>query len=181
MANRSVQFTVILQRFDSQLWGHHFVVPDEIAEPFVASGSRRVVCTLFGKEQFQCALMARGEVLESAPPGKYFINLNKETRDKFHLRVGAELQVALEPDESKYGLPMPDEMAELLAQDPDADHLFHALTPGKQRSLLYIVGKPKTAETRLTKAIVIVEHLKVNEGKLDFKQLNEDFKRGRDW
>lgn len=179
----SVQsFTTALQKFDSPLWGFHIVVPDEIAEPFLANGSKRVVCSLFGEAEFQCAIMVRGDKLEPAPPGKYFININKELRSKFRLSVGDEVKAALRPDESKYGLPMPEEMAELLAQDPEGDRLFHALTPGKQRSLLYIAGKPKGSETRLKKSVVIIEHLKVNEGKIDFGRLQEDFKdANRGW
>ena len=71
---------------------------------------------------------------------------------------------------------MPEEMEVLLAQDEEADRYFHQLTPGKQRSLLHIIGKPKTEATRLKKAIVITEYLKTNRGKLDFKELNLAFK-----
>lgn len=176
MPPSKVQFTATLQKFDSPLWGFHIVVPDEISEQFIAGKDNRVVCTLFGKAEFHCALMPRGKELESAGAGKYFINLNKKLRDKFRLTIGSEVQASLRPDNSKYGMPMPDEMAELLAQDPAGDQLFHALTPGKQRSLLYIVGKPVGPEIRLKKAVVVIEHLKVNHGKIDFKRLNEDFK-----
>ena len=171
-----VKFTATLQRFDSPLWGHHIVVPDEISEEFLTEGIKRLVCTLFDKMEFHCALMARGEVLETAQPGKYFININKELRVKFGLEPGSEVRATLRPDDSKYGLPMPEELAELLSQDSEGDRLFHALTPGKQRNLLYIAGKPKGSETRLKKAVVIIEHLKINLGKINFKQLNEDFK-----
>ena len=82
----------------------------------------------------------------------------------------------MEKDESKYGIPMPEEMQEALYMDPEADQLFHKLTPGKQRSLLYIIGKPKSSNKRIEKAIVILEHLKTQGGKVDFKQLNIDFK-----
>ena len=74
---------------------------------------------------------------------------------------------------------MPEETSELMAIDEEGDKLFHALTQGKQRSLLYIIGKPKRSETRLQKAVVVLEHLKTWNGKLDFKQLNEDFRNAR--
>ncbi|MBK8504974.1 MAG: hypothetical protein IPL46_23810 [Saprospiraceae bacterium] len=38
---------------------------------------------------------------------------------------------------------MPEELGELLQMDDKANDLFHALTAGKQRNLLFIVGKPK--------------------------------------
>jgi uncharacterized protein YdeI (YjbR/CyaY-like superfamily) len=108
--------------------------------------------------------------------GTHFININKELRDQLKLRVGMEVTATLQKDESKYGLPIPEELQELLIQDPEGDRLFHALTPGKQRSLIYIVGKPKQSETRIKKAVVLIEHLKANLGKIDFKRLNEDMK-----
>ena len=176
MADFHICFTATLQRFDSLLWDCHIVVPDEVAKKILSVGSKRVVCTLFGKDEFQCGLMSRGKVLKSAGAGKYFININKKMRDRHCLEIGSKVEACLYPDHSRYGLPMPEEMAELLAQDPEGDQYFHALTPGKQRSLLFIAGKPKGVETRLKKAIVIIEHLKANMGKLDFKELNQDFK-----
>ena len=63
-----------------------------------------------------------------------------------------------------------------MEQDEEADKYFHQLTPGKQRSLLHIIAKPKREETRLKKAVVITEYLKTNKGKLDFTALNLAFK-----
>ncbi len=145
------------------------MVPDGVAQSFVEAGSKRVICTLNGKAVFHCALMPSGK-------GGYFININKELRSKLGLRTGMEVGVELTKDESKYGLPMPEELEELLAQDEVGNQLFHVLTPGKQRNLLYIAGKPKTPGTRLKKAIVVIGHLKANKGKIDFKRLNEDMK-----
>lgn len=45
---------------------------------------------------------------------------------------------------------MPEELEELLHQDEEGNRLFHALTPGKQRTLLYYIGAPKTADTAFT-------------------------------
>lgn len=164
-----MKFTAKLSKFDSPLWGFHIEVPNEVAEHFIQDGKKRVICTLNDAETFQCALMPQKD-------GPYFINLNKKLREKFKLRIGSEVQAEIKKDESKYGLPLPEEMEELLAQDPEGERLFHELTPGRQRSLLYIVGKPKRSETRLKKAVVVIEHLKVNNGKIDYKRLNQDMK-----
>ncbi|MFN7118118.1 MAG: YdeI/OmpD-associated family protein [Saprospiraceae bacterium] len=172
MSTPSETFTTILDKFDSNLWGHHINVPDVIAQPFItAEGERRVVCTLNDTVSFQCALMPKGE-------GGYFININKKIRDSLKLKVGMSVQASLRKDESQYGLPMPEEFAELLQQDETGNRLFHALTPGKQRTLLYIIGSPKRSETRINRAIVIVEHLKVNNGKIDYKMLNQAMREG---
>lgn len=165
-----MQFTAQLERFeDNPLWGHHVLVPDEIAQAFLTEKQSRVVCNLNGEHEFQCALMPKGD-------GSYFIMLNSAIRKKMALHIGSKLDITLAKDESKYGLPMPDEFQELLYQDETADRLFHALTKGKQRSLLHIIGKPKGEAKRLEKAIVVAEHLKANDGKIDFKALNEAFR-----
>ncbi len=167
-----MNFSTILENFNASLWGHHIIVPDDIVQEFLNAGTKRIVCTLNETHTFQCALMPKGD-------GQYFIMLNAEIRKKLRLHVGSKIKVTLKKDESKYGLPMPEEMEELLKIDDEANHYFHALTLGKQRSLLHIIGKPKKTDTRLHKAIVITEYLKATRGKLDFKELQEAFRNQR--
>lgn len=164
-----MQFTAVLSKFDSPLWGYHILVPDEVSKHFLSNGHKRVICTLNSTETFHCAFMPSGE-------GTYFISVNKELRQRLKLRIGSIVTANIQKDESKYGLPMPEELEELLAQDPIGDGLFHDLTPGKQRSMIYIAGKPKLADTRLRKAVVLIEHLKANQGKIDYKRLQDDMK-----
>jgi len=104
------------------------------------------------------------------------ITVNKKTRDKLGLKAGSKVNVSLRKDESEYGLPMPEELAEVLAQDETGNRLFHALTPGKLRTLLYIVGQVKDPDKRVGRAIAIVEHLKANGGKINYRQLNEELR-----
>ena len=166
----SLQFTSFLEISNNNLWGAHLPVPDLIAQTFLAEGAKRVVCTLNEKVEFQCGLIAKGE-------GSYCIMVNKKIRDQLGLKAGSAARVSLRKDESEYGLPMPEELAEVLAQDEEGNRLFHALTPGKLRTLLYIVGHVKNTDARIGRAFTIVEHLKANGGKINYKQLNEDLKK----
>lgn len=165
-----MHFTAALQESGNKLWGFHFLVPDPIAQTFLSEGVKRVVCTLNDKVEFQCGLIPKGE-------GLYCIMVNKKIRDQLGLKPGSSAQVTLQKDESEYGLPMPEELAEVLAQDEEGNRLFHALTPGKLRTLLYIVGNVKNTDARISRALVIVEHLKANSGKVDYKKLNLDLKK----
>ena len=51
-----------------------------------------------------------------------------------------------------------------------------SLTPGKKRTLLYLVGNVKNSDSRIRKSLAIADHLTVNKGQIDFKLLNEAFK-----
>jgi hypothetical protein len=168
-AEGSYDFTSTLEESTNKLWGSHFAVPDVIAKTLIRGDDRRVVCTLNEKVEYQCALLPRGN-------GSFLITVNKKTRDKLGLKPGSQVNVSLRKDESEYGLPMPEELEELLKQDEDGNRLFHALTPGKLRTLLYIAGQPKNSDVRLHRALVIVEHLKKNGGKINYRQLNEEMR-----
>ena len=109
----------------------------------------------------------------------YFIKVNKELRILNKLNLGQEINVAILKDESKYGMPLPEEMKELLTQDPEGENYFNQLTPGKQRGLLYLVGKMKSSNKRIEKSLIILGHLKEQCGQLDYKILHEDFKSKR--
>lgn len=158
-----------VENFYSKVYHSVIIVPAAIAEQYIDGKNKRVICHINAKGSFQGGLMPDGK-------GDYYITLSKEKRKKFDLGFGDEIEVRLEKDNSKYGLPMPEEMGALLEMDEEGNKFFHALTLGKQRNLLFMVGKPKNADTRLRKALVIVDYLKAVKGKLDFKELNEAFK-----
>lgn len=162
----SMRFTSTLEKSHNKLWGSHFDVPRFVAEKLMNGKSRRVVCTLNESVEYQCALLPHGN-------GSFVITVNKKLRDTLNLTFGTMVQVSLRKDKSKYGLPMPDELKELLKQDKEGHRLIHSLTAGRQRTLLYIVGQAKTPDSRIARAVVIVRHLKTNKGKINYKQLNE--------
>ena len=112
------------------------------------------------------------------PVGKdaYIVLINKERMKKYRLQLGDEIELFVEEDTSEYGMPLPDEMAIAFEEDPEGSLLFHKLTPGRMRTLLHIVGKFKSPDKRIEKSVIILEHLKANNGVLDFKMLNLAFK-----
>lgn len=165
-----LRFTAIVEDLESNLWGHGLRVPAPVSDALITDPrNRRVICTLNDQHSMHCALMPRGD-------GTYFIMLHKGLRKKLGLGAGTAVEVALQKDDSRYGCELPPEMEEVLFSDPEGEKLFHALTAGKQRSLLYMVSKVKSPDIRIRKALVIIEHLKRNGGRLDFRQLNEDMK-----
>ncbi len=162
-------FTSVLEKSDNRLWGCHFLVPAKVAKQLIDSSSHRVICNLNGSAEYQCAILHRGKDL-------YLITVNKKLRDELELNFGDNVNVALKKDTSEYGLPLPDELKEVLKQDPQGNKVFHALTRGKQRTLLYIIGNVKHPDKRIMRALVIVRHLKANNGKINYKQLGAQLK-----
>lgn len=167
---KSAKFkTKLVRTFPESGW-IYLEVDRKIAEKFPTDGkTRRVICSINKGEPFQCALMPWGEI--------FYIIVNKKRRDALGIDVGDTVSVELTQDESKYGLPMPEEFDEVLKQDPEGDRLFHALTPGKQRSLIYLISNVKDIDKRIHQALIVVEHLKENDGKIVSKALAEELKR----
>ena len=133
---RVISFEANLGKLSDEFGWHYIPVSRAISHAFGFKGnSRRVVCTLNGIVSYQCGLMPKD--------GEFFIVVNKKYRDRLGIVAGDTVHVELRRDESKYGLPMPEEMQEVLDQDPEGDRLFHALTAGKQRTMRYYIGKWK--------------------------------------
>lgn len=148
---------------------HYLAVEKKTADKLSFKGRyKRVVCSINGSEPFQCALMPMR--------GNFFIIVNKKKREAVGIVAGDKVEVELTIDESKYGLPMPEELREILDQDPEGDKAFHSLTPGKQRSMLYYIGNIKDIDQRIYQALVIVEHIKKH-GTIISKMLYEELKR----
>ncbi len=163
-----VSFTTTLEQLDYNIWSYHLPVSKEITEQFTNGSDRRVVCTINGSVKINSALMPLD--------GGSYILVNKRIRKKLGLNEGDKVDVSLEKDSSEYGMPMPESFQVLLDQDEVGSKYFHELTPGKQRSLIYIVGKVKNINSQLNKGMAILEHLAEYHGKLDFKRLNEKIK-----
>lgn len=159
-----------LSQFNSNLWHFHFPVPKSISNYFIESKkTKRVVCKINDVFSFQCALMPSSE-------GFYFINVNKNIRAQLNIQVGDTVWLDITEDMSTYGLPVPVEFSELMKIDDVGNRRFHEQTKGVQRSLLHIIGNAKSSEIRLKRAVLIIDFLKLYNGKFDFKKYNEYLK-----
>ena len=156
-----VKFRSKLEITDSDPPWHILRVPKAKIGSFGFKGNlRRVVCTLNGTDTFNCSLFPSR--------GNYFITLNKKLRQKLGLEVGEPVTVELEKDESKYGMPMPEEFAEVLRQDPEGERLFNALSPGNQRLMLKLIVFVKDIDRRIARTLAGIELLKHSDGAFDY-------------
>ncbi len=160
-----IEFQATIQKLDYNHWQHHLPVPDRFIADLVTKESRRVLVHYNGQGPFQLALFKGKEY--------WYLLINQEIRKKLKVEAGDELDIRLEKDTSEYGHEVPEEFTVMMDQDTEAKMYFDNLTPGKQRSLIYIVGKVKSSESRMKKALAITHHMKEGQGNLDYKRLNE--------
>lgn len=167
---KPIKFKSVLTRSTGEYGGLYLPVPESVALKFkVEQGTRRVVCTATDGFSFQCAVLPHSK--------GFYIGTNKTIRDALGIDEGDKITLSIVKDESKYGMPMPKELQEVLNQDPEGDKLFHALTPGLQRSMLYSIGKRKDVDDRIQTSLILVEHLKQNDGKIVYEKLKQELKR----
>jgi len=162
--------TLIKDDASNLMWNYRIIVPKEIVNKLTRK-DKRVICTIHS-EKTHSALLSNGV-------GDHFIMINKEIRKKMALELGDNIEIILEDDESKYGMATTESFIVLCEQDPEGNDFFHKLTKGKQRSLLHIMGKPKSEQKQMEKALIIFDYLKSTGGNLDFKELNENFRNNR--
>lgn len=158
-----------LTLLESEVWSSVLPVPNPIANQLISDGGRRIICHIEGIKPYHCALLPDGN-------GSWYILLNKKRQLALGLSDAAEIEAVLEKDSSEYGMEMPLELKEVLNQDEHANTLFHKLTPGRMRNIIHVVSSVKSTEIRIRKALVCTEHLKKNQGKIEFKELAQEMK-----
>ena len=159
------QFSAPFELFQNLIGGHIIVAP-EIADALLKAKQSRVVCTINNEFTMQCALISKGD-------GQYYVMFTKANAKKIGVREGDMLHMQIAPDTSQYGIEMPEELAALLEMDDDFDALFHALTAGKQRTLIHAVSGVKNTDGRLNRALIISDYIKGGGTKIDQMTINE--------
>jgi len=154
---------------DSYLYPLQFYVSNDIVQALRADKVKRLQISINNHDTIAGSLISGGT-------HQYYIKINTSQMKMMSIAVGDMATIKLTPDKSEYGMPLPQEFSAIWELDDDANRYFHALTPGKQRNLIYIVNSVKSLDIRARKATVIMEHLRINNGKLDFKVLNESLK-----
>lgn len=151
---------------------NHIRIPEAVFEAMnKITEMKRIVCQINHLKPFHCAMLPHKNY--------HYILINKEIFKKLQIQKGEIVSVMIEQDKSKYGLPLSEEMQEVLNADPEGNDLFQRLTPGKKRTLIHLVNKVKNPTLKIEKSFVILDHLKNHRGNLDFRNLQEDFKNNR--
>lgn len=139
-----------LQRFPGEEAFYYVEISEHYRTMLGIDRPVRVVGTLQG-EPFRLKLMKWDDI--------WYIWVGKELRRKHNLGQGDLVDIQLTIDPSPDQVDQPIELALLLADETQAQATLLALTPGAQRSIAHYVGKPKREETRIQKALEVLNRL----------------------
>lgn len=145
-------FTAQVKRFSMEGGMHYLELPNEAADEMRATGHKRWVCTIQDALTWHCGLLPTGD-------RTWFVVLSKAKMNAVEAHVGDWLNVDMVPDTSKYGMPLPEDLAELLADDPEFERKFDAMLPGKRRNAIHQIATAKSTETAAKRIIKLMESL----------------------
>ena len=146
---------------------HGVVIPTQFAQPFRDAGHSRVALTASfnGRE-----VLFHGKL--HFYQEQYLISFGKRYQKELGVNRNDEFTLQISENQSKYGVEMPEEFQAVLDSDLLAFDGFELLTDGKKRSLIYYISRFKSSQTRIDKALIISENIKL--GVTDGKEMIKD-------
>lgn len=166
-----MKFIANISRFEDSavFWTSIIIIPNEIfLEMIQLVPNKRILCAINNNLKFHCGMLPKKTF--------HYIMLSKEKMKILNLKINDEIQVEIFPDTSTFGMDICEQLQEVLMSDIEGKILFEQLTSGKKRSIIYLISKTKNAQLRIEKSFVLVEHLKRNKGKVDFRMYQGDWK-----
>jgi len=151
------------------MWEMHIPIPENVFNEMLKIVSdKRVKCILNGSVEHYCAMMPKVDF--------HYLLLNKSIMKSMKLKLGDAISVELFKPNLKYGIPICREFEEVLENDIEGSDYFHKLGMGAQRTLINVINKYKNPQLRIDRSIILLRHLVLRNGNLDFKILNANFK-----
>lgn len=133
---------------------HYLPLPEEIAQPFLASGLRRVLATLNG-HTLRRAIQGGAET-------EPFLLVGVGLLRRIGAASGDLVDIRLEPDPNPEEIELAEELVLALEIDEEAAARFYSFTPGRRRSLAHYVNSARRAETRLKRALELAEKIRTH-------------------
>jgi hypothetical protein len=137
--------------------GHYYlsiIIPKEIISQLGVQQRSRLKVEFPGGRYIHCALQYNKN-------HDFVIYLGKYFQEKAGVDPGREVKISISEDTSDLGMEMPQELEEVLSIDPEGVEGWAQLTPGKKRTAMYFVEKAKTEETKIKRALLIVDNIKM--------------------
>ena len=145
---------IVLERFDSGM--HYIMLDKKTVAALTKDNNKRAICRLNNQLEYHCAIMPKKE-------GGHFINIGLTICKKLKITKGSKVSATFFVDKTEYQFEMPEELKEVLDTDQEANKIFHSLTEGNRRGLIYLVTQVKSSDKKIERALKIVERLKSGE------------------
>src|SRR5687767_4053063 len=141
MANKSgiQQFEAILEKHP-ELDASYLTFPFRVPEIFGTKGQVKVKVAINGIE-FRGSLVSMGT-------GSHVLGIRKELRNKMGITFGDLVKVKLEPDLEPRTVTIPEELKDLLNQEPELKEKFQKMAYTHQREYVQHLEEAKKTETR---------------------------------
>ena len=153
MSAPKVSFASRIGKLDYLMGVHYVEVPANIVKKLGGLNKQRLFCSINKHPKFQCGMMALGE-------GRGYITVSKKKLKEFSITLGDKIDVTLEPDKSEFGMEVPEELIEIVAQDTEAEKRFMSISGSKQRNIIYYVIGVKNSDKRIERALKLINNLK---------------------
>lgn len=132
----------------------HFIVLEEATvKKLTKDGNKRVVCTLNGEATFHAAIVHKKDI-------GYLVQVGGSVCRQLSIKAGDTVTATFAVDTSQYQFNMPEELEEVLRTDPEASDIFHGLSAGNQRGLIYLVAQVKSVDKRIDRALAMAAAMK---------------------
>ncbi len=141
----------VLEKFGSGM--HYIMLDKKTVVALTKNGNKRAICRLNNSLEFHCAIIPKKD-------GGHFINIGLKICKKLKIKEGSLVTATFLVDKTQYQFEMPEELKEVLDTDFEAERIFHSLTAGNQRGLIYLVSQVKSGEKKIQRALKIVEKIK---------------------
>lgn len=131
-------------------------VPEEVVAA-LGGGRQPLVTVRIGDHAYRSRIAVRG--------GTSMLPVSAEHREAAGVEAGDEVEVTVALDTEPRTVVIPDDLAEALADEPEARRFFDGLSPSAQGRFVTSIEGAKTAETRRRRVDKAVERLR--EGRSD--------------
>ena len=145
----SWNFTTSLERFEvpgqEAAW-QHVVIPTHVMEAIQLTRAKRFVITLNGRTSWHCAINITCEA-DHQEQGIPFCYVARQHLKSAGCSPGDLVEVTLKVDDSKYGMNVHPDLAQMLTEDSTFQAAFDGMLPGQRRRHLLNINKAKSPMT----------------------------------
>ena len=140
-----------VERLEDGMRMHVIPVPPELVEGTKLGAAKRVLVEIGGVEI--------NRAIHSKKSGSPFIILSKQVLKEMGLGLGSRATVKIKVDPAPDQLEIAPELLEAIRQDEAASARWEMFTTGMKRSINLYVDGAKREETRIRRAVEIVEKI----------------------